>query len=126
MNRVVVAICILLLSGAFVGVHTYKILKLNEDTTILCDQAEREFRQRDWNGLEKSLSEIQKRWDKSRFWASLTIDTDEIEEIEISLKQSMEYAKEEEASDFIGEFTMFRMRLSHLPHQEGFSIEELL
>lgn len=126
MNRVIVAICILVLCGTFIGVHTYQIFKLNEDTTVLCDLTEQEFYRRDWDGVEKSLQNIQKRWNKSRFWACLTIDTKEIEEIEISLKQSMKYAKEEEIPDFIGEFTMFRMRLSHLPHQEGFSIEELL
>ncbi len=126
MNRVIVAVCILVLCGTFVGVHTYKILKLNEATTALCDRTEREFQQRNWEGVKKSIQDIQKRWEKSRFWACMTIDTKEIEEIEISLKQSMEYAKEEAVPDFIGEFTMFRMRLSHLPHQEGFSLEELL
>ena len=126
MNRVIVALCILVLCGTFVGVHTYKILKLNEDTTALCDRTEREFYRRDWEGVKTSLQDIQKRWDQSRFWACLTIDTKEIEEIEISLRQAMKYAKDEEVPDFIGEFTMFRMRLAHLPHQEGFSVEELL
>ncbi len=126
MNRVIAAICIFVLCGAFVSVHTYQILKLNKDTSALCDEVETHFEQEKWESVSKGLKRIQDRWDKSRFWACLTIDTQEIEEIEISLEQAMKYAKEEEKPDFIGEFTMFRMRLGHLPHQEGFSIEELL
>ncbi len=126
MNRVVAAICILVLCAGFVGVHTYKIVRLNKDTTALCEAVEADFKKEDWDGVSGNLQKLQKRWDKSRFWACLTIETREIEEIEISLKQSMEYAKVQGKADFIGEFTMFRMQLSHLPHQEGFSLEELL
>ncbi len=126
MNRVVAAICILVLCGAFVGVHTYQIIKLNKDTTVLCNTVESKVHQEDWDGVLEKLKEIQTRWDKSRFWACLTIDTQEIEEIEISLQQSMKYAEEKTKPDFMGEFTFFRMQLAHIPHQEGFSMEELL
>ncbi len=126
MNRVVAAICILVLCGAFVGVHTYQIIELSKDTTALCDVVETKFHQEDWDEVLKKLEEIQNRWDKSRFWACLTVDTQEIEDIEISLKQSMKYAQEKAKPDFMGEFTFFRMQLAHIPHQEGFSLEELL
>ncbi len=126
MNRVVAAICILVLCGTFIGVHTYQILQLNKDVSSLCDKVEEKFYKEEWESISKELDAIKKRWEKSRFWACMTINTVEIEEIEISLAQAMKYAKEEERTDFIGEFTMFRMKVSHLPHQEGFSIEELL
>ncbi len=126
MNRVVAAICILVLSGIFVGVHTYQIVKLKKDVTAICDGVEESYAEENWSGVSDKLQRLQNRWDKSRFWACLTIDTAEIEEIEISLKQSMEYAKAKAKPDFIGEFTLFRMRLEHIPHQEGFSMEEIL
>ena len=126
MNRVVAAICIFVLCAGFVGIHTYQIVQLNKDTRILCEEVEADFRKEDWNGVSGNLQKLQSRWDKSRFWACLTIETREIEEIEISLKQSMKYAQVQAKPDFIGEFTFFRMQLSHLPHQEGFSAEELL
>ncbi len=126
MNRVVAAICILVLCGTFVGVHTYQIVKLDKDITALCNEVEEDFEKENWSEISDKLQMLRSRWDRSRFWACLTIDTEEIEEIEISLKQSMEYAAVQAEPDFIGEFTMFRMRLSHIPHQEGFSIEEIL
>ena len=56
----------------------------------------------------------------------MTIKTNEVEEIEISLRQSRAYAELGDKEDFIGEFIMFRMLVEHLPHQEGLSINELL
>ncbi|MBO5364448.1 MAG: DUF4363 family protein [Clostridia bacterium] len=126
MNRVVAAICILVLCGTFVGVHTYKIIRLNKDVTALCEEVEADFQKENWSGISGNLQKLRERWDKSRLWACLTIDTKEIEEIEISLKQSMKYAEVKAKPDFIGEFTLFRMRLEHIPHQEGFSMEEVL
>ncbi len=126
MSRMLVTVCILVLCLGFVGLHTYKILELNDDMEDLCEDVEHAFMIEDWQEIRKGLSKIEKRWDKDRFWACLTIDTEQIETIEISLKQSVEYAKIQAKEDFIGEFVMFRMNLDHLPHQEGFSIEELL
>ena len=126
MNRVICALCIIVLMVGFVGFHTYNILNLNRDIAEICDRVEKKFDENDWAGIQKELMNLQGRWDKSRFWASLTIDTAEIEEIEISLCQSMAYAEICAEADFIGEFIMFKMKLGHLPHQEGFSVEELL
>ncbi len=126
MNRVIAALCILALCIAFVGVHTYKILVLNRDVSAICNEIEEEFDQENWRGVRDKLSQVENCWNNNRFWACLTIDTEEIEEIEISLRQSIEYADIRAKEDFIGEFIMFRMQLEHLPHQEGFSVEELL
>lgn len=126
MSRMIVTVCILVLCLGFVGLHTYKILELNDEMEDLCEDVGRAFVIEDWQEINKGLSRIEKRWNKDKFWACLTIDTKQIETIEISLKQSMEYAKIQAKADFIGEFTMFQKNLEHLPHQEGFSIEELL
>ena len=126
MRRVLAAIGIVLVCAIFVGVHAHKILKLNEETAEISDRVEESFAKEDWEGVKKGLKELEERWNQSRFWACLTIETNEIEEIEISLRQSMEYAEVSAKEDFIGEFTMLRMKIEHLPHQEGFSIEEFL
>lgn len=126
MNRMIVTISILVLCLGFVGLHTYQILELNDDMEDLCEEVREDFTVEDWSGIQKGLDRIEKRWNEDRFWACLTIDTEQIETIEISLKQSMEYAKIQAKPDFIGEFTMFQKSLEHLPHQEGFHIEELL
>lgn len=126
MNRVITALCILVLAAGFVGFHTYKVLDLDKDISEICDRVEDQFKREDWNSIQEGLRQLDSRWNESRFWSCLTIDTAEIEEIEISLQQSIRYAEIHSKEDFIGEFVMFRMKLGHLPHQEGFSIEELL
>lgn len=126
MNRMIAALCIFLLTAGFVGFHTYEVLALNEDIAQLCDRVEADFAREDWDAVIQNTQALQARWEKSRFWASLTIDTARIEEIEISLRQSIKYAELQAKPDFMGEFIMFRMLTEHLPHQEGFDVKELL
>ena len=79
-----------------------------------------------WTDTVKEIDNVYDIWNKHRIWASLTMPTSEIEQIEISLKQSRIFAELHQKSDFFGEFTMFTMLVEHIPHQEGFHIEEIL
>ena len=126
MNRLLVALCIFLLAAGFVGVHTYKVVALSRDVDEICGRIEEDFEIEIWDGISQNTQKLEERWKESRFWASLTIDTKKIEEIEISLKQSAKYAELQAKPDFMGEFIMFKMLTEHLPHQEGFDIKELL
>lgn len=126
MNRLLVALCLFLLAVGFVAFHTHEVLALHEDIASISNQIEDEFSREDWQAVSRDVQKLQERWDKSRFWASLTIETEKIEEIEVSLRQSARYAELKAKPDFIGEFIMFRMLSEHLPHQEGFDIKELL
>lgn len=126
MNRIAAALCILALTAGFIGFHTLQILNLSRDIDALCGEIQKSYQQEDWADIQSRLDQLQNRWNKSRFWACLTIDTAQIEEIEISLRQTIEYAKLQAKENFIGEFIMFRMLAEHLPHQEGFSPETLL
>lgn len=126
MNRMLAAVVILVLAGGFVAFHTHEVLALSRDTDAICARIEEDFQREDWEAVSRDVERLHERWDQSRFWAALTIDTAKIEEIEISLKQSQKYAELQAKPDFIGEFIMFRMLTEHLPHQEGFDIKELL
>lgn len=126
MKKTIVALCILLAIAIFVTVHTIMILRLSSDVFDISSRIEQHYQNDDWEAIQRELDALQKRWEKSRFWACMTIKTNEIEEIEISLRQSRAYAELGDKEDFIGEFIMFRMLVEHLPHQEGLSINELL
>ena len=126
MNRMMTALIIFLLAGGFVAFHTHEVLALSKDLEEICTRIEDDFAIEDWDSICEETQELRRRWEESRFWASLTIDTNEIEEIEISLSQSEKYADLKEPADFMGEFIMFKMLTEHLPHQEGFDIKELL
>ena len=102
MSRVITALCILVFTAGFVGFHTYQILDLDKDISAICDRVETQYESEDWDRVRDGLKELESRWNQSRFWACLTVDTAEIEEIEIALQQSMKYAEIHDKEDFIG------------------------
>lgn len=121
-----VSLALLLIITSFIGIHARVIRNMSEEISASCAEAEALAHNEGWSDVLGELYEIRRIWDKHRMWASLTISTKDIEQLEISLTQSIKYAELGEKSDFMGEFTMFSMLVRHLPHQEGFHIEEIL
>lgn len=114
------AICI------FIGIHAFIMVSLANDISAECKQVHSLADKEQWDETVKKIDLIRKLWDRRRTWASLTISTKEIEQIEISLTQSRAYAELKQKPDFFGEFIMFEKLVEHIPHQEGFHIEEIL
>lgn len=119
---------LILLSGilVFSSIHAWKISELTNEIRLQNDEIYTAVQREEWEAAVQRLEEVQQTWDKSRLWISITIPSPDIEELEISLKQSVEYAKAQDISGFVGEFIMFRQLLLHLPHHEGFDVEEIL
>lgn len=126
MNRLLCVLCLLVLVVGFVAFHTHEISVLSHDLEDLSAKVEDAFSRKDWDAVSDGTQQLQSRWENSRFWASLTINTEQIEELEISLRQAKAYADLHAEPDFIGEFLMFQTLARHLPSQEGFDIRELL
>ena len=126
MRALIVAITIFLVICIFIGIHSYIMINLTNRISPICQETMRFANADQWDKVIENIDQIQNTWDKKRLWASLTISTKNIEEIEISLKQSRAFAVLNAESDFMGEFIMFSMLLDHIPHQEGFGIEEIL
>ena len=102
------------------------MIKLSDNIKTECDIVSQLASKDDWDNAIKKIDLIRSIWDKRRMWASLTISTKEIEQIEISLTQSRTYAELHQKPDFFGEFIMFTKLVEHIPHQEGFHLEEIL
>ena len=111
---------------ALITIHSVSMLKLGNDIKKLCDKTEEMAVEGRWAEAEEEMKEIRKEWEKKSIWTALTIETKELEQIEISLKQSEKYIKLKDMSKFMGEFTMFSSLVEHIPHHEGFHIEEIL
>ncbi len=107
-------------------VHSVSMLRLGDDIDKLCDKTEKLVIAEEWEKAEETLKEIRKKWEKKNKWTALTIETDELEQIEVSLRQSEKYVKLKDKNKFMGEFTMFSTLVEHIPHHEGFHIEEIL
>ncbi len=126
MKAFISAIAIFTAICLFIGIHAFIMVSLANDISAECKQVHSLANVDRWDETVKKIDLIRKLWDKRRTWASLTISTKEIEQIEISLTQSRAYAELKQKPDFFGEFIMFEKLVEHIPHQEGFHIEEIL
>ena len=120
------AIAILIVMCTFIGVHGYIMNKMGISLAEKNDQIKIFALNDDWESTRELLKEVKNEWEKYSTWASLTISTEDIEQLEISLEQAEAFALLEAKSDFLGEFIMFSRLVDHIPHREGFHIEEIL
>ena len=115
-----VIICIL------IGSHSYIMTHMGKSIADINTEVEKAAYNNDWNRVLSLLDDAEKEWERHSFWASFTISTEDIEQLEIALNQAKTFAKLEQRADFFGEFVMFSMLVEHIPHREGFHIEEIL
>lgn len=126
MKLVRLAILVLVLMCIFIGVHSYVMAQMGRVIGEKCDRVEVLAKNDQWDEVNRLLTDIENEWKKYSGWASLTISTNDIEQLEISLKQSQAFAELKDKSVFLGEFIMFSQLLQHIPHREGFHWKEIL
>ena len=126
MKLMCIAIAILIVMCGFIGIHSYIMNKMGVSLNAKNAQIKNLAMNDDWENARILLKEVSREWEKYSTWAVLTISTEDIEQLEISLEQAKSFAALETKSDFLGEFIMFSMLVDHIPHREGFHIEEIL
>lgn len=107
-------------------IHSFAMARMGKEIAKLSDKAESLAMEEKWEEVSSYMEKIEDYWKGRSIWTALTIKTDELEQIDISLQQSKKYAKLRDKGKFLGEFTMFSKLVEHIPHQEGFHIEEIL
>lgn len=126
MKRVIITVIMLALAVGFIVYHNTVVSRLDERVDRTYDTVMGAFEQEDYEKITAELESLEKEWDDAQSWIGMTLDTDMLEEIGISLRQSIEYAKISAKEDFIGEFVMFNQCVKHLTYYERLSIESLL
>lgn len=126
MKVVWIALAVLVVLCIFIGIHSYIMSSMAEDILTECRAIYDAMYIEDWNTIMPLLDKIKKMWESHRTWATLTIKTDDIEQIEISLAQSRAFAESKQISGFVGEFVMFTKLVGHIPTHEGIHWEEIL
>lgn len=126
MKRVFAALLVFVVIIVMSIINANKILTIAEEIQSISNEVEREYKKDNWSGVREKVEAIKRAWEKNHMWAYTTLSTEQIDEIEVSLEQSIAYSDIEAREDFIGEFRMFCMLIEHLPKQEAFSIGELL
>ena len=120
------SIALFIVICAFIGVHCYIMNKMGTSLSEKNVQIKSFAIKDDWKSVRSLLEKVNDEWERYSTWASLTISTEDIEQLEISLEQAKTFATLEAKPDFLGEFIMFSMLVDHIPHREGFHIEEIL
>ena len=126
MKKFIIVLVIFFVLTAFIVTHSIVMYRFGEDSKRICGKIEKNAKAEKWEEVIKGLDELDALWEEKRFWASLTIRTNVIEEIDTSIEQSKAYAGIRQKPDFLGEFIMLKLLLEHIPHQEGLHIEEIL
>lgn len=126
MKRIIIAILSLIVAAVLSGFHSYNIIKLNNAFQASAKTIESAFNKNEWDTINAEIKIIEQNWEDKKLWVCLTIPTKQIDEIDVSIGQSIEYAKLSASPDFIGEFRLLCMKMEHLPKQEVISLEELL
>ena len=126
MKKFIISIILFFVLTAFIITHSVVMLNFGKEAKALSDTIKKSAQADNWEKVEKDMEKFEKLWGNKRFWASITLKTPLIEEIDISMEQSIVYAKNKAKPDFLGEFIMLGKLIEHIPHQEGFHIEEIL
>lgn len=126
MKRVVTVLIILVLIAATAAAHSMKTMSFSREISDKASVIYSAYTDDNWETVSQNLNDLSDIWQKNRLWACMTLSTNQVDEIEVSLKQSIEYSKIQAKPDFIGEFRMFSSLVEHIPMQESFSLGELL
>ncbi len=126
MKRVFVVIIMVTLIITTVTIHMNRTFSFCGEILKISEEVLREYENSNWDKIYDLTIQTKDIWNKNRLWAAATLSTKVIDEIEISLEQSIMYSKIRSNEDFIGEYKMFCMLIEHLPKQEGADIAEIL
>ncbi len=121
-----IAIVIFVVICIFIGIHSSLMATLSHKAEPHIKAIPALVNTNNWDGVKSEIEQIAKHWNKYRPWATLTISTKDIEQIEITLKKCLEFAEIEQKADFLGEYVNLEYILNYLPQREGFHINEIL
>ncbi len=121
-----IAIAIFVIICIFIGVHHSLMANLSRDVTPHIKNVSSYIASDRWNSIQSEVKKIAELWNKYKLWATLTISTKDIEQIELSLKRCLIFAQIKQKADFLGEFTNLEYMMNYLPQREGFHLREIL
>ncbi len=121
-----IAIAILLVICVFIGVHSTLMASLSREAYPHIKDIPSLVYADEWERVQAEIEQTAKIWQRYRLWATLTISTKDIEQIEVSLKRCLVFAGIKQKADFLGEFTNLEYILDYIPQREGFHLREIL
>lgn len=126
MKRVIAALLVIAVVGGLALLQVCMAKGISDAVLNIANDITEEYRKSNKDGVLEKLDAAEKIWEENRTWVHMSMSTNRIDEIEISLAQARAYCEAEAWEDFAGEFVMFCKLVEHIEKQEAFSWGELL
>lgn len=124
--KILVLISILLVLIVAAGIFSQRLLKKDSenmtaaiDVTVKCTQSD------NWNGAQASINEVQRIWSKVKGSWSALIDHQEIDNIDVTLRELDASVKSKELPESLLQSAALKTYIGHIPEREMLKLENL-
>lgn len=124
-NFIVSLICLVIILCLWCGFSLYSKNTTNalqsQTQTLITDSINRQ----DWESAEREYVHLLKTWEQYKKYASIFLDSKDINEIDSTLDKAHLYMKAEDVSNSTGEFSYLRDKFSFLYKNDSLSFSNI-
>ncbi len=121
---VVAVLAAIIISAGIVANSSFSTSANRLDTHI--ENIEKTVSDGNWSGAEESLLSIQNYWSKIQdLWAAL-LDHAEMDNIDATLSRLEKYIKSRDKALTLGEASLLKLYVKHIPEKEKFNLSNVL
>lgn len=125
MKNLIISLVLLGFLIVIVISHSVVMMKFGEKTEKLTHMIQSCAENEEWEKTRESLKNFEKIWNKMKKIAVLTLKTNVIDEIDISLNQCKAHAEIEEKTDFLNECIRLKQCIHSVVRQESLHFSEM-
>lgn len=116
---------LVLLVGISLGSYRYINASAKEIGTHL-DRVEQMIQTGKWETAESELGNAEDSWDKTKYWWSILLNHQEIDNIDVSITRLEKYIQSQGLALSLGEISTLKMLVEHVSDTEAFTIRNIL
>ncbi|CAA7602906.1 Protein of unknown function DUF4363 [Acididesulfobacillus acetoxydans] len=124
-NLKIVAVVLVLLLGASFFSFSY-ISRSARTLTAQLGRVERSVQDGKWQEAGNELKTAQTSWEKTKYWWTILLNHQEIDNIDISMSRVQKYIETKGAVLSLGELSTLRMLVDHVSDNEAFNVRNIL
>lgn len=121
---VVVVLAAIIIAAGIVANSSFSSSADRLDTHI--ENIEKTVSDGNWTGAEQSLLDIQRVWSKTQDLWSALLDHAEMDNIDATLSKLEKYIKSRDKALTLGEASLLKLYVKHIPEKEKFNISNVL
>jgi len=120
-----VLIGLVLLIGISLG--SYKYVHDSAATMVgQLDQVETMIQRGQWESSQSKLAQMQTSWDSTKYWWTILLDHQEIDNIDVSISRLQRYIDTQGLSLSLAEVSTLKMLVDHVADTQAFTLRNIL